>query len=145
MLFRSAATLGAEVETLLRRTQVRSMADAVILDACAGAAIENVCDNLCADIAAAVAPMYLTDRFSPGYGDLPLAQQDDLCRVLDVSRRIGVTLTEGGLMLPQKTVTAILGVSSEPPGERRRGCGTCGLYETCSYRKDGYTCGDHNP
>ena len=89
---------------------MKSMADALILDACAGAAIENVCDNLCADIAAAVAPMYLTDRFSPGYGDLPLAQQFELCRVLDVSRRIGVTLSDGGLMIPQKSVTAVMGI-----------------------------------
>ncbi len=136
-----AATLGAEAETLLRRMQVRSMADAVILDACAGAAIENVCDNLCTDIAAELAPMFLTERFSPGYGDLPLAQQRELCRVLDVGRRIGVSLSDGGIMIPQKTVTAILGVSPIPTAKRRRGCEGCELYETCAYRKDGTTCG----
>lgn len=136
-----AATLGGEVEALLRRTQLRRMADAVILDACASAAIENVCDNLCADIAGAVAPMYLTDRFSPGYGDLPLAQQADLCRVLDVSRRIGVTLTESGLMIPQKSVTAIIGISPVPVEKRSRGCAACNLFKTCTYRKEGKTCG----
>ena len=87
-----AATLGAEAESLLRRTQARDMADAVILDAAGSAAIENVCDNLCADLAALFAPRYLTERFSPGYGDMPLSQQRELCRVLDLERRIGVTL-----------------------------------------------------
>ena len=135
-----AATLGGEVDALLRRAQVKSMADALILDACASAAVENVCDNLCADMARAVTPMFLTDRFSPGYGDMPLSQQGALCDVLDVSRRIGVTLTDGGLMLPQKTVTAILGVSPTPVKKRARGCAACKLFETCSYRKDGKTC-----
>lgn len=137
-----AATLGAEIDTLVRRTQIRSMAEAVTLDACASAAIENVCDNLCADIAAEVSPLHLTDRFSPGYGDLPLSQQEELFRVLDVTRRIGVTLTASELMLPQKTVTAILGVSSEPVKNRCRGCAACGLYETCAYRREGTSCGE---
>ena len=41
------ATLGTEVEALLRRAQVRNMTDAVILDCCGSSAIENVLDNLC--------------------------------------------------------------------------------------------------
>ena len=49
-----AATLGGEVDALLRRAQVMNMADALMLDACASAAVENVCDNLCADLAAAL-------------------------------------------------------------------------------------------
>lgn len=134
-----AATLGAEVEALIRRAQIQNIADAVILDACGSAAIENVCDNLCADLAAAEAPLYLTERFSPGYGDLPFAQQPDFCRLLDVGRRIGVTLTDGGLMLPQKSVTALAGVSPVPAA-KRRGCADCAMVSHCSYRKEGVRC-----
>ena len=136
-----AATLGAEAERLIRRAQAVDMADAVILDACGSAAVENVCDNLCADLAAAEAPLFLTDRFSPGYGDLPFSQQPDFCRLLDVERRIGVTLTDSGLMLPQKSVTALLGVSPVPTPKRPRGCASCNLFENCAYRKDGVSCG----
>lgn len=136
-----AATLGAEAEALLRRAQLRDMAEAVILDACGSAAVENVCDNLCADLAAAEAPCFLTDRFSPGYGDLPFSQQPDFCRLLDVQRRIGVTLTDSGLMLPQKSVTALVGVSPVPVERRSRGCAYCELFSNCSYRKDGVSCG----
>ena len=136
-----AATLGMEAETLLRRTQAKDMAMALILDAAAGAAVENVCDNLCADLAAAFAPRFLTDRFSPGYGDLPLGQQEDLFRLLDISRRIGVSLTESGLMLPQKSVTALIGVSDRPQSRRGRGCDGCALSADCAYRKDGTSCG----
>jgi hypothetical protein len=75
------------------------MADAVILDCCGSSAIENVCDNLCDDLQQAV-DGFLTDRFSPGYGDFPFAQQPDFCRTLDISRRIGVNLSPSGLMIP---------------------------------------------
>lgn len=135
-----AATLGAEAEALIRRTQVTCMADAVILDACGSAAIENVCDNLCADLAEQEAPLVLTPRFSPGYGDLSLAKQAGFFRLLDITRRIGATLSPGGLMLPQKSVTALMGVSSVPLSGEGGGCGVCRLRETCSYRKDGKTC-----
>ena len=136
-----AATLGSEVEQLIRRAQVGRMGDAVILDACGSAAIENVCDNLCADLEAAFAPRYLTDRFSPGYGDMPLAQQAELFRVLDVTRRIGVSLSASGLMLPQKSVTALIGVSDSPQPRRHRGCASCSMFESCAFRKDGTNCG----
>lgn len=136
-----AATLGAEADALLRRTQVEDMALAVVLDACAGAAVERVCDELCAHMARAVAPRSLTGRFSPGYGDMPLAQQEDLCRLLDVGRRIGVSLTPGGLMLPQKTVTALLGVSDTPRPRRGGGCAGCAERENCLIRGEGGSCG----
>lgn len=136
-----AATLGSEVELLIKRTQVRDMAEALILDACADGAIENVCDNFCADLAAQVAPNYLTDRFSPGYGDLPLEHQKVLFSALNVTRRIGVTLTESGLMLPQKSVTAIMGISPVPRAHRA-GCNHCPMRDTCAFRKEGKTCED---
>lgn len=136
------ATLGTEVEALLRRAQVRNMADAVILDCCGSSAIENVCDNFCADLEAEVQG-YLTDRFSPGYGDLPFAQQPDFCRVLDIGRRIGVALSPGGLMIPQKSVTALMGVAARPQTKRFRGCAYCSQFKTCTYRKENHTCGNH--
>ena len=135
------ATLGAEVEALLMRAQVQNMADAVILDCCASSAIENVCDNFCEDLQAQMAPDYLTDRFSPGYGDLPFSQQRDFCRILDLSRRIGVTLSPGGLMIPQKSVTALIGIADRPQKKRARGCADCDRFENCTYRKENRTCG----
>ena len=136
-----AATLGGEIEAMIRRTQLVNMGDALILDAASSAAIENVCDNLCADLAKQFALDYLTDRFSPGYGDFPLEQQRDFFRLLDIYRRIGVSLTESGLMVPQKTVTALIGVSSQPQPKREQGCTSCKLFETCAYRKEGKSCG----
>ena len=104
-------------------------------------AIENVLDNLCEDIGGQVEG-YLTDRFSPGYGDFPFAQQPELCRVLDLPRRIGVTLSPGGLMIPQKSVTALVGVADRPQTKRFRGCAYCSQFKNCTYRKGNRTCGN---
>lgn len=136
-----AATLGAETETLIRRAQRRDMAEALLLDACAAAAMEHVCDNFCADLAAASAPARLTARYSPGYGDFPLSEQRQIFALLDVTRRVGVSLTESGLMLPQKSVTALIGVGA-PEGERTAStCDTCAARARCIFRKEGRSCG----
>ena len=136
-----AATLGAEAEALIRRAQKRDMADAVILDAVGSAAIENVCDNLCADLAETLSPRCLTERFSPGYGDLPLSEQETIFRILELERRIGVSLTAGGLMIPQKSVTAFIGAAGEPQAQRPRGCESCARFQDCAFRKERKSCG----
>ena len=136
-----AATLGAETETLIRRAQRRDMAEALLLDACAGAALENVCDNFCADLASELAPARLTGRYSPGYGDFPLSEQRRIFSLLDVTRRIGVHLTEGGLMLPQKSVTALIGAGAPEGARTVSHCDTCPARTRCIFRKEGRSCG----
>ena len=136
-----AATLGAEVERLILRTEGTSMADAVMLDALASAAVENVADNLCGDLAAAFAPKRLTARYSPGYGDFPLSAQEAFCVLLNVQRVLGVSLTPGGLLIPQKTITAAVGLSDKPIPEDSPANGAgCVLSERCPYRKEGQCC-----
>ena len=137
-----AVTLGPGIERLLMRREVTDMADAVILDACASAAVENVCDHFEFDLRDALKGegLYLTDRFSPGYGDLPLDAQARLCAALDTARRIGLTVSSNYIMVPRKSVTAILGISERPQPLRRRGCEVCSLFLTCPYRKEGVSC-----
>lgn len=138
-----AATLGPEVEQLLMRAQVRDMAQALVLDSCASAAIEAVCDQLEEELRQRFLAQgeHLTDRFSPGYGDFPLGQQPELCRLLDTQRRIGLTLSTSGILIPRKSVTAVLGVSDRPRHRRSQGCEGCAMYETCQMRKGGTPCG----
>jgi hypothetical protein len=132
-----AATLGPDVETLLMRAEVTDMARAVVLDSVASAAIENVCDNLEADLRREYEGqgLYLTDRFSPGYGDLPIRLQAPVCEVLDTRRRIGLSVSESGILLPRKSVTALMGVSEIPRPRRSSGCANCSLFHTCDRRK----------
>lgn len=137
-----AVTLGPQVEHLLMRREVTDMADAVIMDACASAAIENVCDHFEFDLREQLERegQYLTDRFSPGYGDLPLATQRRLCEALNTTRRIGLTVTPNYIMVPRKSVTAVMGIADTPQARRKRGCEVCSMFLTCPYRKKGIAC-----
>ena len=132
-----AATLGAQSERMLLRAQARDAADALLLDAVLSAAIEAVCDAQEAALRRTFQAqgLFLTDRFSPGYGDMPLAQSAQILAVLDAPRRIGLTLSASGLMLPRKSVTAVMGVSREPVARRPSGCEACSARETCAFRR----------
>ena len=136
-----ACTLGTEFDTLIRSVQVRDMARAVILDACGSALVEQGCNEAERDIAARFPGLYLTDRFSPGYGDLPLSLQPAICGLLDATRRIGIHVTPSFLMNPSKSVTAVIGLSDKPQMARIRGCAYCSMRETCTLRKGGTSCG----
>lgn len=137
-----AATLGGGLELAIRRAQVRDMSRAVVLDCCGSAAIEAVCDAAEREIQSAVGEgVYLTDRFSPGYGDLPILLQDDFVRLVDAPRRIGLTVTSTHILTPRKSVTAIIGLANKPQTKRFRGCAYCSMFETCAFRKAGKTCG----
>ncbi|MCD8216490.1 MAG: hypothetical protein LUD01_00320 [Clostridiales bacterium] len=137
-----AATLGADIEQTLMRHEVTDMADALILDACASVAVENVCDCFEEDVREMLSRenRYLTSRFSPGYGDLPLETQMQMCEMLNTSRRIGLTVTENYILLPRKSVTAVMGISDEPQKLRSRSCEDCGMFLNCMYRKKGIVC-----
>lgn len=136
-----AATLGARVEAAIRRAQIRDMTCAVILDCCGSAYIEAVCDAVEQEIASALDARYLTDRFSPGYGDMPIAFQHQMIELLDTGRKIGLTLTDSCILTPRKSVTAVIGLADRPQTKRFRGCAYCSMFETCTFRKAGKTCG----
>ena len=133
-------TLGVRFDTLVRNQQVRDMSRTVMLDACGSAWVEAGCDAAEKEIADRFPGMYLTDRFSPGYGDLPLTLQKHICAILDTQRRLGVHVTESSLLNPQKTVTALIGLSDQPQMARIRGCEYCSMRENCLLRKGGKRC-----
>ena len=133
-------TLGAGFESRLRAASARDMSQAAMLDACGSAYVEAGCDAAEQAIAARFPGKFLTDRFSPGYGDLPLALQPRLCAALDSQRRLGVTVTESLLMVPMKTVSAVIGLADAPQSARVRGYQFCARRGTCEFRKHGQTC-----
>ncbi len=137
-----AATLGPEAEALLRRTEITNMADAVIMDSAQSAAIENVCDNFESDMRLSYRKegLFLSDRFSPGYGDLSLSSQRSISEYLVAEKRIGLTVTQNMIMVPRKSVTCIIGISNSPRDLRRRGCENCSASSSCQYRKTGRIC-----
>ena len=137
-----AATLGVEFETMLRKEQVKDMAKAVILDSCGSSAIENICNNVekIIEDKREKEGWFLTDRFSPGYGDMPIEQQRDFCMVLETAKKIGVNVNAGGMLVPSKSVTAIIGLSKTKQAKRKKGCEYCNNFMNCQFRKEDKTC-----
>lgn len=134
------ATLGLAFDRHLERLSLFNMADAVLFDALGSAWIEEELDNWQEKKAGALAPLYLSDRFSCGYGDLPLDFARKQTALLNMERTIGVHLNDSLMMNPTKSVSAIIGLSSVPQPARIRGCAYCSLQGRCLYRQKGVTC-----
>ncbi|MBQ8905138.1 MAG: hypothetical protein IJY85_02075 [Ruminococcus sp.] len=129
-----AATLSLGADTLLRRLSSTDMAQAVVADALASAMMEETCDRAQEEIQHRLRPAFMTWRFSPGYGDLPLGLQHAFITVLDADKKIGLTATAGDMLLPQKSVTAVIGLSERRQTQKPHGCAVCNLRETCGMR-----------
>ncbi len=138
-----AVTLGQKVDELIRKAQVLDLQQSVLLDVCASSMVEELCNQIETDLTEEWQKkgMYLTDRFSPGYGDLPLSIQGNFCKVLDTNRKIGLHVSKEYIMMPRKSITAILGISHKEQPMRIKGCAHCRLFEDCQFRKVGKTCG----
>lgn len=137
-----AATLGSEVDTLLRRMELTDIALAATADAMASVLLEQVCDALEEELRAQLRAegLYLTGRFAPGYGDCPLELNEEISLAVDSVRGCGLAVTAEHLLVPRKSTTALLGVADHPVTGAMAGCGTCHLRETCAFRKKGTTC-----
>lgn len=125
-----AATVGLEIDRLIRRYTTLSPAKALFFQAIGAERIESLCDACCA--AWKAEGLRLRPRFSPGYGDLPLELQRDVFCVLDCPRKIGLSLNESLLMSPSKSVTAIVGIGGKAE-EVTNKCSAC-LKTDCAYR-----------
>lgn len=108
-------TIGTEFDTFMRKAAALSGADALIAQAIGTAAIERLMDRVEDEIRKELRPgETLTSRYSPGYGDFPLAAQRTVIRLLDASRKAGISLTDTLLMVPSKSVSAIAGIVRGP-------------------------------
>ena len=109
-------TLGTGFDAFQRRVSATSGADALIAQAIGAALIEKLMDGVEAEIRRELQPNEtFVSRYSPGYGDFPLTAQRELLSLLDAPRKVGVSLTDTLLMVPSKSVSAIIGVKEEIP------------------------------
>ena len=117
-----AATLGLQADMMIRRLSALNMARGTVAHSVANALIEDYCDEIQAQIAEkeAATGLFLKPRYSPGYGDFALQSQKEIFARLECAKRIGLTLTDTMLMVPFKSVTAVIGVTDTP---------------TCTYKK----------
>lgn len=137
-----AVTLGHGVDQELRRLSYVDPLEQVLFDAAATALVEQEADKIEANVrlASAERGLYCSWRFSPGYGDLPLGVQPSFLQVLDATRRLGITLTKSNLMVPTKSVTALVGIHPTPQQGLASSCAVCTLREFCALRTKGLRC-----
>ena len=132
-----AATLGTDVDRLLNKALKLDIAKAAVIQAAAAAAIEDYCNDCQNDITAKVKKegLYVRPRFSPGYGDFDIHHQDDILRMLDTAKKIGLTMTDSYMLTPTKSVTAIIGISDTQEKCHIKGCEACEKKD-CIYRRN---------
>ena len=134
-----AATVGEGIEKHVTDSfDAGNYAYAVLLDAAATAAVEQVADAMERTIRPSVdrAGYTMRWRYSPGYGDWPLNEQPHLIR-LSHAAEIGIRLTESLMLWPRKSITAIIGLAKKttnmaavPPS----GCASCAKLDCPSRR-----------
>jgi len=144
-----AFTAGAKIDRLIRRSEAASMARAAFFQAAGAAAVEAYADSVNEALSriAASKGCRLRPRYSPGYGDLPLTFQREVDRLLNLRVACGIALTEQCIMVPSKSVTAIIGVESaeasafsekescRESGLEKSGCGVCSMSGSCAYSR----------
>ena len=133
-----AATIGPACDMLVRRASITSAADSAVYQAAGAAAIEAFLDDYNDKLKASYEArgLFLRPRFSPGYGDLKLEHQKDWFRLLDITKQIGIELTDSLLMVPTKSVTAIIGIGIDKSKTRCTGCKGCNRHDTCEFSKE---------
>ncbi|SDG58303.1 Vitamin B12 dependent methionine synthase, activation domain [Selenomonas sp. WCT3] len=128
-----ATTVGETIEeTVTQRFEEGQYASSVLLDAAATAAVEQVADAMEKAIRpkAAAKGYGMRWRFSPGYGDWPIEQQPELIRLTGAAN-IGIQLSSSMMLIPRKSITAIIGLYKEDKSKpeaavtHKKGCAAC--------------------
>ena len=138
-----ATTLGWEIEQKINYYKRFDLTKSVVLDVCASVAIESYTDEIELEIRAlALEQNYgITYRYSPGYGDFPITSQRMIVRSLEADKRIGLTVTEDSILLPRKSITAIIGLQDRAIISVHPGCNDCSSRDFCRFAKEGGYCG----
>ena len=107
-----AVTVGEEIENeVTRKFSAGKYVESVLLDAAATAAVEQAADSL----EKAISPQLAKDgfkmktRFSPGYGDWALTNQQNFFGITGANE-IGMSLSSALMLIPRKSITAIIGL-----------------------------------
>lgn len=139
----SCSTLGNKVDYLIDQVQKQDMLKALLLDAEANAAIEQLRLFVEQRIAENFPEYTVRWQFGIGYGDLPLTLQPVLLEVLHAKEKIGLSANQKNILSPLKSVSGILGlqkknlsVPESDKTENTQGCQNCSYNLSCKYQKN---------
>ena len=105
----SAFTLGIAFDKKVRELSLTRPTESVALNALGSAYAERKADELLHEVRDEKEKQgYKTSfRFCPGYGDLPLAANGMIVSALAATKKIGLVVTQEGLLQPMKSIVGV--------------------------------------
>ena len=128
-----AATVGLELEReITRKFERGEYLASVLLDAAATAAVEQAANETEKAISVEVAKdgYKMKSRYSPGYGDWSLISQKKFFPITG-AKEIGMKLSIAMMLMPRKSITAIIGLKKVTAAEKKFGADENHNCETC--------------
>lgn len=138
-VFIIASTLGITADRYIKRIMLTNASRGVILDAMFSAYLEEMTD----EYEDSVIKGPHTFRFAPGYGDLDVSANRFFHSEMKLEKKLGVTINDGGLFIPQKSMLGIVGVlnfDAQEPSPCVEKCMNCIRLDECEYRKENKRC-----
>ncbi len=131
-----AITLGFKTERLISKNRL-DMGRLVFINAALTAFTESLLNDFFSELKGKLSEenKFIRPRFSPGYGDFNLEHQKDIFSSLNLTKTLGMALTENLFMLPSKSVTGVSGISSKNENCLSEGCEICKKRDTCSFSR----------
>jgi hypothetical protein len=125
-------TIGAELESFAAAQQ--DLVLALALDGLGNAAVTLIGQQVCERIGGQLQAQGLTmsTPLSPGAPEWPVEVGQPQVFALADPAAAGVRLTEGGMMIPKKSVSFVVGIGKNVSQVNL--CEVCNLKETCRYR-----------
>jgi hypothetical protein len=122
-------TIGSEVDRIIKQNMKSRPHYGFLLDAAASVAAESTAQYIQDYLEASLGEDENTTlRYSPGYCDWPLEEQEKIFRIIP-HKTIGVDLSENHFMLPSKSISGVIGIC---PSDRSESSGNTCL--SCSKR-----------
>jgi hypothetical protein len=131
-------TLGTQLDAALRSAAADDMLLAYIMDVAASILAEQytqLADDELSELAKQDG-MFCTKRFSPGYGDIPLNLNYPIAETLNAFKAINLSVQNTGIIIPQKSVIAIKGISHKKEENCERKCTGCVNRNNCVFLED---------
>jgi len=133
-IYASICTIGKELETVVSDLLEKDPLYALAMDGLGNATVESLSQQICAHIGEQIlaGAMTASAPLTPGNPGWPVEiGQSEIFALLDPSR-CGITLTTGGMMVPKKSMSFVVGIGPEMPTTDM--CVICNLKNTCRFQ-----------
>lgn len=132
------ATIGSDIEdsaTMLMRTG--EDLHGYLLDRIGSFAVESLAEDFEKKLRIRYRDQNLgvSLRYSPGYCDWPIKEQDKLDKAIGFSR-VGVSLNDSLMMRPKKSISGLIAVGpADKFSSKKSQCSVCNIRKSCSYSR----------